>query len=71
MSEHLYLLTICLPLVTVLLIFGMRYLAAVRQAKAQLDHNQAYRELAERNQAALSEIRGRLDGIEKILKDVG
>lgn len=71
MSEHLYLLTICLPLVTVLLIFGMRYLAAVRQAKAQLDHNQAYRELAEKNQAALGEIRTRLDGIEKILKDVG
>lgn len=71
MSEHLYLLTICLPLVTLLLIFGMRSLAAVRQAKAQLDHNQAYRELAEKNQAALSEIRARLDGIEKILKDVG
>ena len=70
MSEHLYLLTICLPLGTVLLIFGMRYLAAVRQARAQLDHNQAYRELAEKNQAALSEIRTRLDGIEKILKDV-
>lgn len=71
MSEHLYLLTICLPLGTVLLIFGMRYLAAVRQAKAQLDHNQAYRELAEKTQAALSDIRTRLDGIEKILKDVG
>jgi len=71
LSEHLYLLTICLPLGTVLLIFGMRYLAAVRQAKAQLDHNQAYRELAEKTQAALSDIRTRLDGIEKILKDVG
>ncbi|QNH11373.1 hypothetical protein [Xanthomonas sp. SI] len=71
MSEHLYLLTICLPLGTVLLIFGMRYLAAVRQAKAQLDHNQAYRVLAEKTQAALSDIRTRLDGIEKILKDVG
>ncbi|KMM75342.1 hypothetical protein ACP93_11980 [Xanthomonas sp. NCPPB 1128] len=71
MSEHLYLLTICLPLGTVLLIFGMRYLAAVRQAKAQLDHNQACRELAEKTQAALSDIHLRLDGIEKILKDVG
>ncbi|KLD71591.1 hypothetical protein MUG10_14200 [Xanthomonas prunicola] len=70
MSEHLYLLTICLPLGTILLVFGMRYLAAIRQAKAQLDHNQAYRELAEKTQVALNDMRIRLDGIERILKDV-
>lgn len=70
MSEHLYLLTICLPLGTLLLIFGMRYLAAIRQAKAQLDHHQAYRELAEKTQTALNDMRIRLDGIERILKDV-
>lgn len=70
MSEHIYLLTICLTLGAIILIFGMRYLAAIRQAKAQLDHNQAYRDLAEQTQAALVDVRARLDGIEKILKAV-
>lgn len=31
MSEHLYLLTIGLPLATILLVFGMRSFAAVQQ----------------------------------------
>jgi hypothetical protein len=30
MSEHLYLLTICLVLGTILLVFGMRYFSAVQ-----------------------------------------
>ncbi|MCC4600776.1 hypothetical protein JWH04_19075 [Xanthomonas melonis] len=71
MSEHLYLLTICLPLGTLLAIFGMRYFAAVRQARAQLEYIQAYRNLAEQTHAALADMRVRLDSIEKILKDVG
>lgn len=70
MPEHIYLLTICLPLGTILLVFGMRYLAVVRQAKAKLNHDQAFRDLVDRNQAALSEIKARLEGIEKILRDV-
>lgn len=70
MSEPIYLLTICLPLLTILLVFGMRYFAAIRQAKAKLDHDQAYRDLADRNQAALNEIKARLEGIETILKAV-
>lgn len=70
MSEHIYLITICLPLLTILLVFGMRYFAAVRQAKAKLDHGQAYRDMEDRNQIALNEIKARLEGIEKILKAV-
>ncbi len=70
MSEHLYILTICLPLGTVLLIFGLRYLAAVQQAKARLASDQAYRDISEQTLAALVDVRARLDGIEKILKAV-
>jgi hypothetical protein len=36
MSEYLYLLTICLPLGTILLVFGMRYFSAVQQAKVRI-----------------------------------
>ncbi|QTC93111.1 hypothetical protein [Brevundimonas goettingensis] len=70
MSEDIYLLTLCLPLGTILLVFGMRYLAAIRQAKAKTDQDEAYRALAESTRAALTAMQARLDGIEKILKDV-
>jgi TorA maturation chaperone TorD len=69
-SEHLYILTICLPLGTILLVFGMRYLAVVRQAKVKTDQDEAYRALAESTRAALADMQARLEGIEKILKDV-
>jgi hypothetical protein len=70
MSEHLYILTICLPLGTVLLIFGLRYLAAVQQAKARLASDEAYKAMSQQTVAALLDVRTRLDGIEKILKAV-
>lgn len=84
MSEHLYLLSICLVLGTILLVFGMRYVSAVQQAKARLANGEAYRQIAEKAaagqsetaaslasiQAALADVRTRLTAIEKILKDV-
>lgn len=84
MSEHLYLLTICLVLGTILLVFGMRYFAAVQQAKARLANDGAYRQIAEKAaaaesatatalsaiQAALADVRTSLAAIERILKDV-
>jgi Tfp pilus assembly protein PilO len=84
MTEHLYLLTICLPLGTILLVFGMRYFSAVQQAKARLANDEAYRRIAEKAvaahsesataltsiQAALADVRTRLTAVEKILKDV-
>ncbi len=84
MSEYLYLLTICLPLGTILLVFGMRYLAAVQQAKARLANDDAYRQVAQKAvaaqsenatalssiQAALADVRNRLAAVEKILKEV-
>ena len=85
MSAQIYLLTLCLPLGTVLLVFGMRYVSAVQQAKARLANEDAYRQIAATAaaaqsetattlsaiQAALSDVRTRLTAIEKVLKDVG
>jgi Tfp pilus assembly protein PilO len=84
MHEHVYLLTIGLPLLTILLVFGMRYFAAVQQAKARLANEGAYRDIAEKAAAAqaetanalasmnatLVELRSRMAAVEKILKEV-
>jgi len=84
MTELLYLLTLCLPLGAILLVFGMRYFSAVQQAKARLANEGAYRAIAEKAaaaesetatalssiQAALADVRTRLTAIEKILKEV-
>lgn len=78
MSAALYLTTLCLPLGTILLVFGMRYFALIQQAKARLASDEAYRQIAEKAvadhgaaAAALTSIETRLAAIEKILKDVG
>lgn len=84
MSETLYLLTICLPLVTILLIFGMRYFARVQQAKAHLAQDEAYRHIAAKAvtaqagtatalasiDATLADLKSRLTQVENILKEV-
>ncbi len=84
MSATIYLTTICLPLLTILLVFGMRYLSAVLQARARLANDEAYRLLAEKavaSQAAtatalasidstLADLRTRLVAVEKVLKEV-
>ena len=77
MAEHVYLLTLFLPLGTVLLIFGMKYYAAVQQAKARLASDDAYRQVAEQavaaqaeTAAALADLKMRLATIEKILREV-
>jgi hypothetical protein len=84
MSTSIYLLSLCLPLGTLLLIFGMRYFSAVQQAKARLANDDAYRQVAEKAvttqsenanalasiQSALADVRTRLTAIEKVLKEV-
>ena len=85
MSEHVYFITIGLVPLTVLLVFGMRYVSQVLQARARLAAEDDYRKLAETSAAAqaqtasalaalqpgLDEMRARLAAVEKILKDVG
>ncbi|HZL00744.1 MAG TPA: hypothetical protein VFC47_12685 [Caulobacteraceae bacterium] len=84
MRATYYLLTLCLPLGTILLIFAMRYVSAVQQAKARLANDGAYRQIAERSaavqsetatalitiQETLADVSTRLTAVEKILKDV-
>jgi Tfp pilus assembly protein PilO len=85
MSTTVYLLTICLPLATVLLVFGMKYFAMVQQAKARTARDEADRRLADeltRTQAeavaqltamnaALARLEARMGAVEKVLKEVG
>ena len=85
MSTPLYLLSICLPLGAVVLVFGMRYVSVIVQAKSRLANDDAYRRIAEKAasaeaatataltaiQASLADAATRLTAIEKILKDVG
>jgi predicted negative regulator of RcsB-dependent stress response len=84
MSEHLYLLSICLVLGTILLVFGMRAFSAIQQAKVRNASDAAYRQVAEKAlatasenttalasiQTALADVRTRLTAIEKVLKEV-
>ena len=84
MTAKLYLLTLLLPLMTILIVFGARYYAAVQQAKARLANDDAYRHLAESASAAqlqtattltameanLSDMRTRMAAVETILKAV-
>ena len=84
MSEHLYLLSICLVLGTILLVFGIRAFSAVQQARVRIASDTAYRQIAEKAvtsasenttalaaiQAALTDVRTRLTAVEKILKEV-
>jgi Tfp pilus assembly protein PilO len=55
MSEHLYLLTIVLPLLTVLLIFALKYISAIYQARTRSRSELAYRELAQAASSAQAE----------------
>lgn len=84
MSEYVYFLTIGLPLATILLIFGMKYFSAAQQAKARLANDEAYRQIAAQAIAAqtetaktlasidatLADLKARLSGVEKLLKEV-
>ena len=70
MSETLYLLTICLPLATILLVFGMRYFSAVQQAKARLANDTAYRQIAAQAASAQADTALALSSIDATLADL-
>lgn len=85
MSGFYYLLTIILPLATVLIVFWMWYRSADVRARAKLANDDAYKRIAEDAvkaqtetvtelsaiQASLADVRARLESVEKVLKDVG
>jgi len=84
MTTMLYLLTLVLPLATVLIVFGMRYYAIIQQARARQSNDDAYRQLAQCASAAqsqivtsltaldanVSDVRARMAAVETILKAV-
>jgi hypothetical protein len=70
MTTTLYLLTLVLPLATILIVFGVRYWAAMQQAKARLANDDAYRQLAQSASAAQSQIATSLAAVEASLSDV-
>lgn len=71
MAPEFYVFTILAPLVTILLVFGMRYFALIQQARARAEAGETDRQLAEKTAATLTAIETRLAAIEKVLKDVG
>jgi len=70
MTEVFYLLTLTLPLATILIVFGMRYHAKIQQAKARLANDDAYRQLAEGVSATQSRIAASLSVMETTLSDL-
>ncbi len=70
MTITLYLLTLVLPLATILIVFAMRYYAIVQQARARLANDDAYRQLAEGASTAQSRIASSLAAMEANLSEV-
>jgi len=70
MTTILYLLTLVLPLATILIVFGVRYYAAIQQARARQANDDAYRQLAESASATQSQIATSLAAMEANLSDV-
>jgi hypothetical protein len=65
MTTTLYLLTLMLPLATILIVFGMRYYASIQQARARLANDEAYRQLAETASSAQSRTATSLAALER------
>lgn len=77
MSENAFFSAFFFPAAAVVLVFFMKYVSAVLQARVRLGQDEAYRELATKaataqteTAAALAQLQTRLAVIEKILKDV-
>jgi hypothetical protein len=70
MTAIFYLLTLILPLATILIVFAMRYYANIQQAKARLANDDAYRQFAESASTAQSQIATSLAAMEANLSDV-
>jgi hypothetical protein len=84
-SESIFLAAFFFPCAAAVLVFFMKYVSAVLQARVRLGQDEAYRELAAKAavtqgematalssfSTVLAEIQSRLAGVEKILKDVG
>jgi hypothetical protein len=84
MSENIFFATLFFPAAAAVLIFFMKYLSEILQARVRLGQDEAYREVATKAATAqiematalsslstvLAEIQSRLSALEKILKEV-
>ncbi|TFW35897.1 hypothetical protein [Massilia horti] len=70
MSETMYVITLGLPLGTILIVFGMKYFSAIQQAKARHASDEAYRQIAAGAVSAQAEAAARLASIDATLADV-
>ena len=84
MSVPVFFSTIGIFFGTIVAVAAMRYFSAIRQAKARIAHDQAYRDIAAKAvadqadtavalsdiQATLADLAVRLGGIERVLKEV-
>lgn len=84
MHENIYFAAFFFPSAALVLIFSMKYIAAIQQAKVRSTQDEAYREIAIKANAAqaetaaalsslgtaFTEIQARLVTLEKILKEV-
>jgi Tfp pilus assembly protein PilO len=67
MSKQVYLLTLCLPLLTVLLVVAIRHVSAVLQARAKVAQDDAYRQLAAQAAQAQAEMAAQLSALNATL----
>jgi hypothetical protein len=77
MNENVFLAAFFFPAAAAVIVFFMKYVSAVLQARVRLAQDEAYREIAAKAAAAqaemaasLAEIKSKLAAITKILKDV-
>ena len=84
MSENIFFAAFFFPAAAAVLVFFMKYVSAILQARVRLAQDEAYREIAAKAASAqaetatalsvfgtaLAQIQSRLAGLEKILKEV-
>lgn len=71
MTPTHFFVTLAFPFGTILLIFGMKYFAAIQSAKAAMANDEAYRKLADRAAAAEAESAAALVAIKSAMADLG
>lgn len=78
MSESVFYAAFFFPAAAAVLIFFMKYISEILQARVRLAQDEAYRDLAAQAVAAqteaaktLTDLESRLASVEKLLKDVG
>jgi len=71
MATWVYFTTLVLFLGTILLIFGMRFIAQMQQAKVQASAQSETAAALGAIQTSLADVNARLATVEKMLKDVG